>query len=65
MTFHTAYQLLTGTKKFDHINTVLKILYWIAVEKRIDLKVLLIVYYALHDQAPEYVRDKFWERTNI
>ena len=33
------------------------------MEKRIDLKVLLLVHYALHDQPPEYMRDILQERT--
>ena len=35
---------------------VLKSLHWLPVEKRIDFKVLLLVYCALHDEAPEYTR---------
>ena len=35
------------------------------MEKRIDFKVLLLVYRALHDQAPEYMKDTLQERTNI
>ena len=32
---------------------------------RIDFKVLLLVYRALHYQAPEYMIDKLQERTNV
>ena len=32
-------------------------LHWLLVEKRIDFNVLLLVYCASHDQAPEYMRD--------
>jgi len=62
---NAAARLLTGTKKFDHITPVLKSLHWLPVEKRIDFKVLLLVYRALHDQAPEYMRDMLQERTNV
>ena len=35
------------------------------MEKRIDFKVLLLVYRALHNQAPSYMRDMLQERTNV
>ena len=62
---NAAARLLTGTKKFGHITPVLKSLHWLPVEKRIDFKVLLLVYRALHDQAPSYMRDMLQERTNV
>ena len=42
---NTAARLLTGTKTFDHITPVLKSLHWFPVEKRMDFKVLLLVYH--------------------
>jgi len=41
---NTAARLLTGAKTFDYITPVLKSLHWFSVEKRIDFKVLLLVY---------------------
>ena len=35
------------------------------VEKRIDFKMRLLVYHALHDQATECMRDILQERTNV
>ena len=58
-------RLLTGLNKFDHITPVLKSLHWVPVEKRIDFKVLLLVYHALHDQAQECMSDMLHERTNV
>ena len=59
-------RLLTGKKKFDHITPVLRSLHcWLPVEKRNGFNVLLLVYRALHDQAPEYMRDMLQERTNV
>ena len=43
---------------------LLKSLHWLAVEKRIDFKMLLLVYHALHDHALEYMRYVLQERTN-
>ena len=41
---NAAARLLMGTKRFDHITHVLKSLHWLLVEKRIDFKVLPLVY---------------------
>ena len=62
---NAAARLLTGTKKFEHTTPVLKSLHYLLAEKRIDFKVLLLVYHASHDQAPEYIRDMFREGTNV
>ena len=56
--------LLMGTKKFDQIPSVMKSLHWLPVDNRIDFKVLLLVYHALHDQPPKYTRDIIQDRTN-
>ena len=60
---NVATMILTGTNKFDLITP--KSLHWIPVEKRIDFKVLLLIYRAVHDPAPEYMRDMLQERTNV
>ena len=49
---------MVGGKKVD---SSLKSLHWLPVEKRIDFKVLLLVYRALH----AYMRDMLQERTNV
>ena len=53
---NAAARLLMGTKTFEHITPVLKSLHWLLVEKRINFEVLLLVYCALRDHAPEYTR---------
>ena len=50
-------RLLTGTKKYDHITPVLKKLHWLPVKSRIDYKILLLCFKALHDLAPKYLCD--------
>ncbi len=62
---NAAARMLTGTRKYDHITPVLKSLHWLPVEKRIDFKVLLLTYRALHDRAPDYIRDILQDRTNV
>ena len=42
-------------RKFDHITTDLKNLNWLPVEQRIEYKVLLLTYKALHGKAPAYI----------
>ena len=36
---------------------VLAALHWLPREKRVDFKILLTTFKALHDLAPEYIRD--------
>ena len=43
--------------KFDHITDTLIELHWLPVPQRIDYKTLLLVFKALNDLAPKYVRD--------
>ncbi len=54
---NSAARLLSGTRKYDHITPVLKTLHWLPVECRIDFKILLLTYKALHGKAPEYICD--------
>ena len=54
---NSAARLLTGCRKFEHITPVLESLHWLPVECRIDFKVLLITFKALHGKAPKYLSD--------
>ena len=53
---NNAARLVTLTKKLAHITPVLRRLHWLPVRSRVDFKVLLLVYKALHDKAPGYIR---------
>ncbi len=44
---------LTRTRKYEHISPVLSTLHWLPIKHRIDLKILLIIYKALHCLAPQ------------
>lgn len=57
MVQNAAARLLTGTKKCQHITPVLALLHWLPVRFRIDFKVLLFVYKALHGLVPQYIND--------
>ena len=47
--------MLSLRRKFDHITPVLKDQHWLPVEQRIEYKVLLLTYKALHGKAPAYI----------
>ena len=52
-----AARVITRTRKFEHITPVLKSLHWLPVLERIEFKILLLVYKALHGLAPTYLSD--------
>ena len=49
---NTAARLVTMTRKFDHITPILRNLYWLPVNFRVQFKLLLQVYKTLHGLAP-------------
>ncbi len=54
---NAAAQLLTGTRKREHITPVLASLCWLPVLFRINFKMLLFAYKALNGLAPSYLAD--------
>ncbi len=48
---------LQTPKKRVHMMPVLISLHWLTVKYRIQYKVLMFIYKALHNQAPEYIKD--------
>jgi hypothetical protein len=54
---NAAARLIKGLKKRDHITPALHQLHWLPIKQRITFKVLLIVYKALHNQGPDYLRE--------
>ncbi len=54
---NAATRLLTGTKKQVSVSPVLASLHWLPVHFRVQFKVLLYVFKALHGLAPEYISD--------
>ena len=57
MVQHAAARLLTRSKKSCHITPILASLHWLPIKFRIQFKVLVITYRALHGQAPAYICD--------
>ncbi|XP_056626279.1 uncharacterized protein LOC130438398 [Triplophysa dalaica] len=54
---NAAARVLTRTKKFEHITPVLSTLHWLPIKHRINFKILLITYKALHGLAPQYLNE--------
>jgi hypothetical protein len=54
---NAAARLVSLSSKFEHIKPILAELHWLPVEHRIQFKILLITYKALHDQAPGYIKE--------
>ncbi len=49
--------LLEGKRKYEHITPILMSLHWLPVKYRIDFKIVLFVYKALNNLAPQYLTD--------
>jgi hypothetical protein len=54
---NAAARVIFNLRKYDHISPALNRLHWLSVKNRIDFKVLLIVFKALHNKAPQYITD--------
>ena len=52
----TAACIVLCVKKYDSIS-ILDLLNWLPVRKRISFKILLLVFKALHDLRPRYLSD--------
>ena len=53
---NAAARLVTGTRRRDHITSVRQ-LHWLPVRQRVDFKLALLVYKALHDATAAYLVD--------
>ena len=54
---NAAARVVALAKKFDHITPVLKELHWLPITQRINFKILLLTFKALHNMAPTYITD--------
>ena len=53
---NTAARLLGGLKRYDHVTPILRDeLHWLPIRARIEFKIALLTYKALHNQAPQYL----------
>ena len=56
-------RLLTHTRSRDHITPVLQNLHWLPITHRIQFKIILLTFKALHNQAPSYLSDLLHHHT--
>ena len=56
--------LITGIRKYDHITPLLKQLHWLPVKRRIEYKIVLLVFKCLQGTAPEYLSELLERRGN-
>ena len=63
---NSAARLVYYIPRFEHITPVLYRLHWLPVSFRIEYKVLILTYKAIHGYAPLYISDliRTRERTN-
>lgn len=54
---NSAARILTRTNIRDHITPVLESLHWLPIRFRVDFKVLMLTYNALHGLAPQYLTE--------
>ncbi len=58
-------RVLTRTRKYDHISSVISTLHWLPIKHRIDFKILLITYKALNGLAPQYLSELLYSPPHL
>ncbi len=54
-TQNTATRIITNTRQYEHITTILHQLHWLPIQEQIEFKVLCLTYKAIHNMAPLYI----------
>ena len=54
-------KLILGVDKYASTTHCLRTLHWLPIKARIEHKILSLVYKALHDRGPQYLRDLLQE----
>ena len=60
---NSAARLICNVGRFDHISPSLKMLHWLPIKFRIQFKILLITFKAIHGLAPAYLIELITLRT--
>ena len=47
--------MITNTPRHDHITPVLQQLNWLTIQKRCQLKILVLTFKVLHNNSPQYI----------
>ena len=61
---NAAARLIHNSSKYDHITPILKNLHWLKIKERIDFKILVITFKAVHRKEPKYLHDLLVTRHN-
>ena len=56
---NAAARLVTGTRRTDHITSVLQLLHWLPVRQRVIFKLATLVHKCLNGREPGYLTDDF------
>ena len=62
---NTAARILTNTNRKAHITPVLAQLHWLPIKSRINFKIILTTYKALHGLAPVYISELLIAKPNV
>ena len=54
---NVAARIVVRASRYDHITSILETLHWLPVQYRIEYKVVLMTFKALHLLAPSYIAD--------
>ncbi len=54
---NTAARIITRTSRYEHITPVLQGLHWLPIKRRMEYKIIMHTFRALHNQSPEYMQD--------
>ena len=66
MLINTAARVVSGRSKFDHITDFVRNeLHWLPVAQRVQFKVSILVYKAIHGLAPKYLSDMIVKSTLV
>ena len=57
LTQNSAARVVKRTPKREHMTPVLRDLHWLPIIKRVQFKILLLVFKSLHGETPSYVCD--------
>ena len=58
-----AARIVTRTPKTEHITPILKDLHWLPIKQRIEFKILMMAFKAIHNMSPQYMRDMLVDQT--
>ena len=54
---NAAARLVCGVRRYNHITQVLRALHWLSIQHRIEYKIILLCFKAMHGLAPGYISD--------